>query len=82
MSLASRSRIRAAIGEFQEVHFALPGNKQNAFARARAHGRSVLGARHGLVVHADREQNRYHSDARVSHKARWAWVSGQTGRFA
>ena len=78
----SRSNIRAAIGESQEVHFALRGHEQNAFARARAHGRSVLGARHELVAHADREQNRYHSDAQESHVAYRAWVSGQKGRFA
>ena len=74
--------IRAAIGECQEVQFVLQGCEQNVFARVRAHGRSVLGARHELVAHADREQNRYHSDAHESHVAYRAWVSAQSGRFA
>ena len=74
--------IRAAIGECQVVHFVLQGCEQNVFARARACERSMLGARHEHVAHADREQNRYHSDARESRVAYRAWVSGQRGRFA
>ena len=78
----SRSSIRAAIGEFQDAHFVLLVHEQNGSARARAHGRSMLGARYGRVVHADREQVRYHSDAQESLIAHRAWVSGQRGRFA
>ena len=78
----SRSSIRAAIGEFQEANFVLLVHEQNGSARARAHGRSMLGARHGRVVHADREQVRYHSDARETLIAHTASVSGHTGRFA
>ena len=78
----SRSNIRAAIGESQEVHFVLQGCEQKGSARARAHVRSTLGARHERVAHVDREQVRYHSDAQESLIAHRARVSGQRGRFA